>query len=122
MRLMIAVFACLLCVFFINGCCDVAKKRDAAYARACAANMRVMTGAIEMYNMDHSEMLKEPDFSMFSEGGVMLETGLLKQPIQLPTDKCSYSFTGDFSDIDSGVISCSVHGTIEEIDKKYPRR
>ncbi|PKL43740.1 MAG: hypothetical protein CVV41_08195 [Candidatus Riflebacteria bacterium HGW-Riflebacteria-1] len=122
MRAGILVFVCLLGVSFASGCCNASQKRDEAYARACAANMRVMTGAIELYNMDHSEMLKDVDFSMFQDGGLMMKSGVLKQPIQLPTDKCSYSFTGNFAEVDAGVISCAAHGTIKEIDDKYPRK
>lgn len=121
MRLVTTVIACLLCGFFVNGCCDVASKRDEARARACLANMRVMAGSIEIYNVDHSEMLKKPDFSMFLEGGVMIKENLLKQPIRLPDDQCSYSFIGDFSDPDTAVISCSAHGSVKDIDEKYSR-
>jgi len=121
MKKIVALFICLLGVTFVNGCCDAAKKRDEAYARACAANMRVMMGCIEMYNMDHAEMMKTPDFSMFQEGGLMMQKGLLKQPIQLPGDKCSYSFSGNFAEVDAGVISCSIHGTVKDIEEKYPR-
>jgi hypothetical protein len=126
MKKLVAVFVCLLGIALVNGCCGAAAKRDEARARACAANMRVMLGCIEMYNMDHQEMMKTPDFSMFQEGGVMMQTKLLKQPIQLVNDKCSYAYNGDFSSADegpgAGVISCATHGTVEEIDKKYPRQ
>lgn len=125
MKKLVLVFVCLLGITLVSGCCGAAKKREYAYARACSANMRVMMGCIEMYNMDHAEMMKTPDFSMFQEGGLMMQKGLLKQPIQLPGDKCSYSFSGDFSSADetgAGVISCSIHGTVEDIDKNYPRQ
>ncbi|HAE39963.1 MAG TPA: hypothetical protein DCG57_15240 [Candidatus Riflebacteria bacterium] len=122
MRAFILVFVCLLGVSFASGCCNAAQKRDEAYARACVANMRLMTGAIEFYNMDHPEMLKNVDFSMFQDGGLMMKSSVLKQPIQLPTDKCSYSFTGNFAEVDAGVISCAAHRTIKEIDEKYPRK
>ncbi|PKL49547.1 MAG: hypothetical protein CVV42_06075 [Candidatus Riflebacteria bacterium HGW-Riflebacteria-2] len=127
MKKVAVVIVCLLAVAVLtNGCCNVAAKRDEARAKACSANMRVMQGCIEMYNMDHSEMMKTPEFSMFQEGGVMMQEKLLRQPIQLPSEKCSYLFHGDFSIIDdvpeAGVIKCSEHGSVADIEAKYSRR
>ncbi len=122
MKKIVVVLVFLLSVVFVNGCCNAAAKRDEALARACSASMRVMGGCIEMYNMDHPEMMKSPDFSMFQEGGLMMQKGLLKQPMQLPSDKCFYSFSGNFAEVDAGVISCAAHGTVKDIDEKYPRR
>ena len=122
MKRFVIGLVCLLSIVFTAGCADsAAKKRDEAYAKACAANMRVMNGAIEMYNMDNTPMLKDVSEDMVLEGGVIVKSGLLKQPIQKPTEKCKYIFTGDFSQVDVGVISCEAHGTVDEIVKKYAK-
>lgn len=122
MKKIIIGLICLLSASYAVGCADsAAQKRDEAYAKACAANMRVMNGSIELYNMDNTPMLKDVSEEMVREGGIIVKSGVLKQPIQKPTEKCKYIFTGDFSKVDAGVISCEAHGTVDEIGKKYTK-
>lgn len=54
--------------------------RSAGYARekACYANMRVLLGAVEMYNMDHSVMM---DFLNPKNASSLHRDGYLKTPI-----------------------------------------
>ncbi|MFC1745086.1 hypothetical protein ACFL35_13920 [Candidatus Riflebacteria bacterium] len=73
--------------------------------KACFANIRVMHGAIEMYNMDTSTMMKILDSSNLDK---LLKKSYLKT-IPLCPNKGEY--TGSGLDAD-GIPQCSFHGTI----------
>lgn len=85
------------------------KAREQAREKACYANMRVILGAIEMYNMDHSAMISacSGDTTISS----LISGQYLKSKITYPETDCSYgggNLTGD------GKITCGRHGTVEE--------
>ncbi len=84
------------------------KAREQSREKACYANMRVILGAVEMYNMDHSEMLHT-----ISDGDLELLTqiGYLKTSIQRPETTCAYYTDGDLTGV--GVIACAEHGPVE---------
>jgi competence protein ComGC len=71
----------------------------------CHANMRVLLGAVEMYNMDHSEMINIMDESVIKK--LMSEGYLLKSFSRCPA-KGKYKNSGDLSSV--GVIECTTHG------------
>ncbi|MGM0599506.1 MAG: VIT domain-containing protein [Candidatus Rifleibacteriota bacterium] len=86
------------------------KARGQARVKACYANMRVLLGAVEMYNMDHTDMMtvvteKEVD--------ILVQEGYLKSRLTHPTNECAYGTIGDLSN--SGYICCLEHGTVEDI-------
>ncbi|HMM61001.1 MAG TPA: prepilin-type N-terminal cleavage/methylation domain-containing protein [Candidatus Rifleibacterium sp.] len=88
------------------------KAREQAREKACYANMRVILGAIEMYNMDKTSMLK----SMADAGdpttsaSALVSGKYLKSPVNKPEMSCGYGGT----ELDgTGLIFCDVHGTIE---------
>ncbi|MFZ2960778.1 MAG: prepilin-type N-terminal cleavage/methylation domain-containing protein [Candidatus Ozemobacteraceae bacterium] len=84
------------------------KAREQAREKACYANMRVILGAIEMYNMDSSAMLSA--YSSTDEA-TLISGGYLKSKITKPETGCVLSgsaLTGQ------GKISCAIHGTVEE--------
>ena len=86
------------------------KAREQARGKACHANMRVIMGAVEMYNMDHTEMMtvvteKELD--------ILVQGGYLKSRITHPTNECQYGTVGDLTQ--GGQICCLEHGTVEKI-------
>ncbi len=83
---------------------DFRRARAQANTRACFANMRVILGATEIYNMDHSEMLTDVDIPQLISGSY------LKSPIIYPDPKCSYSANGDLSG--TGEVVCSLHGSV----------
>ena len=86
------------------------KARDQAREKACYANMRVILGAVEMYNMDHSDMTDSIAMTDVQSSGKLVTGEYLKKKISKPTPSCSYSgssLTG------GGTISCGVHGTVE---------
>ena len=89
------------------------KAREAARQKACYSNIRVILGAIEMYNMDHSAMkstLADSDVNVST--ATLVSEGYLKTKVSKPETGCSYSSTGDITG--NGLISCAVHGVVEE--------
>jgi len=85
------------------------KAREQAREKACYANMRVLLGAIEMYNMDHSNMLTGVAISTLREGQY------LKSNITPPESGCKYAESGSLTA--EGKISCDVHGPVEPPDE-----
>ncbi len=81
------------------------KARSQARTKACMANMRVLLGGVEMYNMDHVEMIdKQLDIQKLVDGRYV-------KSVPLCPDGGVYSNRGDLS-VD-GQIQCSIHGTVE---------
>lgn len=82
--------------------------------KACYANMRVLLGAIEMYNMDSAVMQKTLDEPFIKK---LTSAQYLKGGISKPEPGCSYISTGDLTD--TGRVRCVIHGTVEsDIDRK----
>jgi Ca-activated chloride channel family protein len=87
------------------------KAREQARDKACYANMRVLLGAVEMYNMDHSEhemitVMGEQEMDLLLKGGY------LKAPLSHPEADCHYGSIGDLSA--DGAICCAKHGTVDD--------
>ncbi|MFZ2957505.1 MAG: hypothetical protein WA705_11490 [Candidatus Ozemobacteraceae bacterium] len=83
--------------------------------KACYANQRVILGAVEMYNMDHSVMISTISDADVSENGLLVKGSYLKSKISKPTPGCSYAATGDLTG--PGKITCAAHGPVEEETK-----
>lgn len=88
------------------------KARESARQKACYSNIRVILGAVEMYNMDHSAMKSGLADTDVQSGGYLVTEGYLKTAVNKPETDCAYSSTGDLTG--SGLISCARHGTVEE--------
>lgn len=86
--------------------------RDRARERACYANMRVILGAVEMYNMDHSVMIDRIGDADVGPHGILVRGQYLKSGISKPETKCSYDTIGKLTG--DGKIVCATHGTVEE--------
>lgn len=77
--------------------------RLSAKQKACFANVRVLTGAVEMYNYGCSDSyMKDLDIDKLTR------TGYLKHSLDLPTKNCFYKNMGDLTN--DGVIYCVIHG------------
>lgn len=77
--------------------------------KACMRNIRIITGAIEMYNFDRSsesEMIHRIDLEL------LYNKGYLKEKIQNSTNKCKYLSEGDL--VKDGYIYCAEHGDLEQ--------
>jgi competence protein ComGC len=91
---------------------DFKPHRPQAREKACYANMRVILGAVEMYNMDHEAMISAVNDGMIrSPGGLLVKEQYLKSGISSPETGCSYGTTGDLTG--SGSVVCAMHGTVE---------
>ncbi|MBF0406571.1 MAG: prepilin-type N-terminal cleavage/methylation domain-containing protein [Candidatus Riflebacteria bacterium] len=86
------------------------KAREQAREKACYANMRVILGAVEMYNMDNTSMIKS-DLGDVT-GTVTTLSGYLKGKVNKPETSCSYSISGDIT-LPDGRIYCTTHGSVE---------
>lgn len=82
------------------------KAREQAREKSCYANIRVILGAVEMYNMDNSTMCSTIDQAAL---GTTL-SGYLKQAPNCPSTGGGYSGS-DLHNV--GKICCTVHGTVD---------
>ena len=78
--------------------------RDFGVILSCFANMRVLLGAVEMYNMDNAVMMDKLDIDKLVQGGY------LKSSPAKPEAECSYNGYGL---TENGEIYCTYHGSIE---------
>lgn len=110
LRLAVYAFAILTIVTIFTPTGRRRGNSELAREKACYANMRVLLGAIEMYNMDQSVSITiiTPD-----DLNRLVHDGYLKGELSPPTPECSYSSTGDMTGRD-GRVTCAVHGTVEK--------
>lgn len=81
------------------------KARESARQKACYSNIRVILGAIEMYNMDNSAMMSDVQISLLTAGKY------LKSEPTKPETACNYVANGDVTD--TGFVECTWHGDVE---------
>ncbi len=88
------------------------KAREQAREKACYANMRVILGAIEMYNMDHTAMISTMGDAgdPTTNGSALVSGRYLKSAVSKPESGCGYE--GENLD-GTGLIECTLHGTVE---------
>lgn len=85
------------------------KSREQAREKACYANMRVLLGAVEMYNMDQASQM---DVLTENEMPLLVEGKYLKSMVTRPEAGCSYGTVGDLRG--PGTLICALHGTVED--------
>lgn len=93
---------------------DMAKKE--AVLNECLANIRVISGAIDMHNMDQKDVIAEFDEKMIQSGGLLLQEGYLKNPIKKPTLQCRYELARD--EYENVFIQCTRHGSAYSLSGK----
>jgi hypothetical protein len=71
--------------------------------KICIMNVRKIIGAVEMYNMDHSEMMTKLELDK------LVNDGYLKTVPKGPESECEYISVGNISE--DGHIECKKHGT-----------
>ena len=78
--------------------------------KACFSNQRELSGAIEMYNMDNSEMIDNiyPGLDYENCEKMLIEKGYLKEMLFFPNQECSY---GGINITSKGSIFCKLHGS-----------
>lgn len=104
------LFLIILCFsLFLN---PVYARRVSARDKACFSNQRVIQGAIEMYNMDHSVMISSIEDVGTDEGGHLEPTpnlnGYLKS-VNYPESQCRYRYN---SDENKEMVYCVYHGSV----------
>ena len=90
--------------------------RSSMRQKACYSNIRVLAGAIEMYNMDHQDTFKELNEKTLNN---LYEEKYIKGDINLPTPRCNYRSEGIIKENGAGFVYCDYHGDIED---KMPDR
>ena len=87
--------------------------RASARQKMCFSNQRVLTGAIEMYEMDHPELIDTAlpggDFEVLENR--LVKEKYLKTHLEGPEEKCSYGFIR-YNEKEYDVF-CKNHGTTE---------
>jgi hypothetical protein len=84
-----------------------------ARGKACFANQRVIAGAVEMYNMDEKEAIRElRPIDVTDSAAALVKKQYLKSVVTPPDINCSYHNYGDLSA--NGIVFCSQHGTLPE--------
>ena len=88
------------------------KARGSARQKSCYSNIRIISGAIEMYNMDVPTMMLECN----DANQAILVTGkyLKKVLVNEPERSCQYSSTGDLTG--DGIVTCNYHGSADPLN------
>ena len=89
------------------------KATGAARLKECLSNIRVLTGAIEMYNMDNATMLDTalPGGDYEEVEKLLIKGRYLKSNIGYTDEGCSYGFINILA---TGSVFCKKHGTVEK--------
>ncbi|PKL45674.1 MAG: hypothetical protein CVV41_01350 [Candidatus Riflebacteria bacterium HGW-Riflebacteria-1] len=101
LMVVIAVIAVLAAIATPN----FRKAREQARDKACMANIRVLTGAVEMYNMDKTPMMTNLNMEL------LIKNHFLKSPIIGAEKDCRYVASGNLNE--DGQIYCQLHGNLE---------
>ncbi len=80
------------------------KARASARQKACYSNIRVIQGAVEMYNMDSPNMMDSLSIQDLQNGHYLKE-----KPVS-PETNCSYQGTSLEND---GSVYCTFHGDLQ---------
>ena len=82
--------------------------------KSCFSNMRIITGAVEMYDMDHSEMMDRLNLELLQK------EGYLKNSVHKPELDCDY-YRKEGNSKGDVVICCKRHGNIVENEEKIKK-
>ena len=108
-KLLVIIFCFGLLAFLLmpnSPRCVKSGNRD----RHCFSNIRILTGAIEMYVMDHGKPFRELTETSMEE---LIREQYLRSFTK--DEECEYKSKGelDFDKKDSGFIYCTYHGDID---------
>ena len=110
------LFSLVICAF-ISGCGNN-KEAEKNRAKACGATMRVLMGAVELYNMDNQTMMRELNEANYN---ILISKGYIKKDFKCEcpvTNKFQYSSTCDLVETTDllTALKCENHGTIKDIE------
>lgn len=106
------VFAAIA-ILFAMAVPNFRKAREQGREKACYANMRVILGGVEMYNMDNDPMMERLNLKGLVRGKY------LKSTPHPPEQGCNYGSRGSLAA--NGQIYCNLHGTVEGDSDYSPR-
>lgn len=113
-QMMLPVVAAVIGVGAAIALPNFQKARTMARSKACIANMRVLEGALEMYDMDHDDsQIMNGQIEDFY-GPAFIKEGYLRSPVKCK-DNGEYKIIGA---PDAPEIECSVHGTVSSSMEK----
>ncbi len=85
--------------------------RAEARRKSCFSNIRVLSGAIEMYNMDNTSFIStDLNLKELVKGRYLKSEKNFTDPDLLPEKSCEYHIRGDFTQ--DGLVYCKYHGDI----------
>lgn len=103
----------ILCFLFILTLTSVASAykpdRPTMRYKACLSNIRVIQGAVEMYNMNSSTPINHLNDNSID---TLLKNNYLKIVPSKPESSCEYVSNGNLSE--QGVVYCKYHGGVDE--------
>lgn len=96
--------------------------RASGRQKACFSNQRVIEGAIQMYDMDHTNIMRTalPGGDFEELENQLIKEHYLKAHIEGPEEKCSYGYIVKDPENYDVVVFCKNHGTIETKDIEKP--
>ena len=100
----IIFFLFLIAFTFVN--LPVFATRGYAPQKECFSNIRVISGAIEMYNMDNEVMMKELNEE---NANLLIEGNYLRKMPKGSKPLCRYRSSGDLTA--DGIVYCEYHGS-----------
>ena len=110
------IFFIIFLVFFYMVTPNYPKARSSLFKKSCFNELRFLSGAIEMYNMDNKQQMTVLNDENIK---ILIEKQYLKEYPRSVTPKCKYVSAGDLAS-DSGVIYCEAHGDCDgNIAPKY---
>ncbi len=105
LRVIIEAIICLIVISFLSFLAAnnnyVYKNREDSNKRRCFSNIRMISGAVEMYNMDVSEMMVSLDLDILTKNGYLRKKAI-------DGLKCKFKTTGDLTK--DGFVYCEYHG------------
>lgn len=103
----------IICFLIITGICCPVFARRSARDKACMSNIRVIEGAVEMYNMDNSTMMEELNPTTLDL--LVKEKYIKGDRIKYGTEpgRCEYKSTGNLTE--AGIIFCKYHGDLQHM-------
>ena len=103
------ILICIICMFLT--CSNLLAHREFNRDKTCHSNIRVLLGAIEMYNMDHpSTPIKILDEESAAN---LLKEGYLKTELSKPEKDCHLMSIGDLTK--DGIVYCKYHGDLDHL-------
>ncbi|MBI3039910.1 hypothetical protein HYY75_12825, partial [bacterium] len=92
------------------------KAREQARGKACYANLRVLMGAVEMYNMDSPIPFPTDPTTCMIKTKKLIEGSYLKNEISKPESYCDYRFGPGGTLAANSAPFCLAHGFVDDLD------